>query len=66
LSHTEDPADAAARLQLALDRIARLASRPAAPPGGVPPAMAPAQTAAIAARLDMLIAQLRAALANSP
>jgi len=28
--------------------------------------MAPAQTAAIAARLDMLIAQLRAALANSP
>jgi hypothetical protein len=65
LSHTEDPADATARLQVALDRIARLATRPAAFPG-VPPAMAPAQMATVAARLDVLIAQLRAALANSP
>ena len=65
MSHTEEPADAAARLQVALERIARLASRPAAFQVASP-AVAPAQTAAVAARLDMLIAQLRAALANSP
>jgi hypothetical protein len=63
LSHTEDPADAASRLQAALDRIARLA-RPAAVQAEAPAQAA--QTAAVAARLDALIEQLRAALANSP
>ena len=65
MSHTEDPAEAASRLQVALERIARLTSRPAAFQVSSP-AVAPAQAAAVAARLDVLIAQLRAALANSP
>jgi hypothetical protein len=55
LAENEDPADAASRLEEALERIARHAQRPHAVPPG-------ADTARIAARLDALIAQLRAAL----
>lgn len=55
--------DAADRIEAALDRIERLAN---APPQPAPPASAPpepaAGDAALAARLDQLIAQLRAAL----
>ena len=65
MSHTEDPAQAAARLQVALERIARLAARPVPAQPSVP-AAGQAQTAAVAARLDVLIAKLRAALASSP
>ncbi len=55
--------DAADRIETALDRIERLAN---APPQLIPPASAPPESAAgdaaLAARLDQLIAQLRAAL----
>ncbi|MBN9509015.1 MAG: hypothetical protein J0I21_07835 [Alphaproteobacteria bacterium] len=57
MAEEDDPAAAASRLEQALERIARFA-RPGAPeaPG----------TAAVAARLDALIANLRAALAGAP
>ena len=48
------PSDPAARLEAALERIAQLAARAPAPPPGPDPALA--------ARLDGLILQLRAAL----
>lgn len=51
----DDPAEAAARLEQALERIARNARAPQ------PPA-SQANTAEIAARLDGLIAELREAL----
>ncbi len=55
MAEQDDPAEAAARLEHALERIARLA-QPS-------PAQAPQpDTAGIAARLDALIAQLRAGL----
>jgi hypothetical protein len=57
-------ADAAAdRLEAALERIAALAARSAAAPaeGAAPPAMPE-----MAERLDVLIAQLRAALDGPP
>jgi hypothetical protein len=57
VAEEEDPAEAALRLEQALERIARLA-RPA--PSEVP------QAAEVAARLDALIADLRAALAAAP
>jgi hypothetical protein len=46
MAETEDPAAVAARLEAALERIARLAAQRASPPD-------------VAARLDALIAQLR-------
>ncbi len=55
MAENEDPADAAARLEQALERISVLAQRPLPAPPTV-------ETARIAARLDALIAQLRAAL----
>ena len=55
LAENEDPAEAASRLENALDRIARLMHRP-------PPVPAGLDAARIAARLDALIAQIRAAL----
>ncbi|CAH2604669.1 conserved protein of unknown function [Rhodovastum atsumiense] len=59
---SDDPADAAARLEVALERIAVLAQRPAAPPA----AGSSADVREIAQRLDVLIAKLRAALDRSP
>jgi hypothetical protein len=55
LAENEDPADAASRLEEALERIAQHTQRPLPAPSGM-------DTARIAARLDALIAQLRAAL----
>jgi hypothetical protein len=55
LAENEDPVDAASRLEEALERIAQHAHRPPSAPLGT-------DTARIAARLDTLIAQLRAAL----
>jgi len=55
LADEEDPTDAAARLEAALERIAQVARRPQIAPQGI-------DTTRIAARLDALIAQLRAAL----
>ncbi len=52
-SEPEDPAEAVARLEQALDRIAARAAQPAP---------APAPTAALAERLDGVIAKLRAGL----
>ena len=56
MAENEDPAEAASRLENALDRIAKLMHRPP------PPAPPGSDTARIAARLDALIAQIRAAL----
>ena len=53
------PTDSAARLEAALERIARLAAKPPAPPPTPP---APAADSALVARLDSLILQLREAL----
>ena len=59
MTNDEDAADAAARLESALERIAQLARRPA-------PELATAResvdTSAIAGRLDALIARLRGVL----
>jgi hypothetical protein len=60
LADEEDPAEAAQRLEQALERIARLAQA-AHTAGAQPPAEHPG-TAEVAARLDTLIAQLRASL----
>lgn len=54
----DDQAEAALRLEQALERIARLA-RPASPDAPPP------EAAMIAARLDALIAELQAALAGA-
>jgi hypothetical protein len=70
---TDDPEEAAARLEAALERIAQLAgSRPAAPPpADSEPGAASADSEQvppveeIAARLDALIDRLRAALGGS-
>lgn len=70
MADTDDPADAAARLEKALERIAALAGQAA-------PAEAPVQSgpvepeaavdmAAVAERLDALIARLRAVLVARP
>ena len=53
------PIDSAARLEAALERIARLAAKPPEPP---PASLAPAVDPAVVARLDSLILQLREAL----
>jgi hypothetical protein len=76
---TDDPEDAAARLEAALERIARYAGSPPArdpPPSGSVPGAGPEDAPAdmtgaaasveeIAARLDGLIDRLRAALNTS-
>ena len=62
MTDTDDPADAAARLEEALERIAALAEQVASRPAPAP-AMA-VDPAALAERLDMLIAKLRTALAG--
>jgi hypothetical protein len=59
LAENEDPAEAASRLEVALDRIAQLTNRPLPAPPGL-------DTGRIAARLDALIAQIRAALGTGP
>ena len=55
LAEHQDPAEAAVRLEQALERIARAAHAPEA-----------ADTVEIAARLDRLIGELRAALGTTP
>jgi hypothetical protein len=55
LAENEDPADAALRLEEALERIAQFTHRPV-------PASPDVDAGRIANRLDALIAQLRAAL----
>lgn len=55
MADPDDPAEVAARLEQALERIARLAQAPQ-------PAAAGIDTGQIATRLDALIAELRAAL----
>ena len=59
MADDDDPVEAARRLEQALERIAR-----AAQPSGIAPTGEMAPTVEVAARLDALIAQLRAALAN--
>jgi hypothetical protein len=60
LAENEDPAEAALRLEAALERIAQHAHKSIT---SVPqPESAAADNARITARLDALIAQLRAAL----
>ena len=61
MADTDDPADAAARLEKALERIAALAALPVRPH----PREA-AEAAIVAQRLDRLIAKLRTALAGRP
>jgi hypothetical protein len=63
VAQEDDPAEAAARLEQALERIAHLAAS-RAQAGGHPAAGHPAEpdTAEIAGRLDALIGQLRSAL----
>lgn len=53
------PKDSAARLEAALERIARVAAKPPEPP---PAAPGPAADPVLVARLDSLILQLREAL----
>ena len=67
MAEPDDAAETAARLERALERIA-LASRAAAPQGTHSGAPAETRTdrAEVAARLDGLIAELRAALGSTP
>jgi len=60
LAENDDPAEAATRLEAALERIAQNAHK--STPYVPQPESAVADTARITARLDALIAQLRAAL----
>ncbi len=61
MAETDSEADALARLEAALDRIAQAPRRQAEPP---PDGAAPDQAASeVADRLDALILQLRGALA---
>ncbi len=66
MANTDNPADAAARLEEALERIAALAGKVRPAPDPVPPQDGMAEAAAVAQRLDALIATLRAALARRP
>ena len=62
-----DPdADAATRLEAALERIARLAHSPAAIPAAADPVAADRARALLAGRLDRIIARLREALDQGP
>ncbi|MCW3477424.1 hypothetical protein [Limobrevibacterium gyesilva] len=62
MAPNDDPEDAAARLEQALERIAQLAHRRQEQAAGHESADT---TAEIAARLDTLIAQLRSALGTT-
>jgi hypothetical protein len=62
LADSDDPADSAARLEQALERIAEWSSRAA--PKGAP--LAPDRATEAAARLDNLIARLRTMLDCPP
>jgi hypothetical protein len=66
MADTDNAADAAARLEAALERIARAASRPPAVEYITDQATGEREqhTAELAARLDALIAELRDALTN--
>ena len=64
LADTDDPAVAAARLEAALERIAALSERAASAGDPRPGAQSGVNGAAVAERLDALIAKLRAALAG--
>ena len=66
MADTDDPAVAAARLEEALERIAALSERVAAASGPGPLAQPGVDGAAVAERLDALIAKLRAALTGHP
>ncbi len=76
MAEDDDPAEAMARLEAALERIALVARQPAAAlhhGGDSAPdvdrpqvAAADADTASLAARLDALIAQLRSAVGQQP
>lgn len=57
MAEHQDPAGTAARLEEALERIARAARAPGTPA---------VDTTGIAARLDRLIGELRAALGTTP
>ena len=63
---SDDPTEDTDRLEQALERIATLAARRPnlAPVAGDAPAIAPVNTK-LAARLDLLIAQLRATLSHT-
>jgi hypothetical protein len=63
LADTDDPAEAAARLEEALERIAALSERAGRPATTTAGAVG---GAAVAERLDALIAKLRTALAHRP
>jgi hypothetical protein len=62
LAEPDDPVEAAARLEGALERIALLAERATAARGAGTDADAIVNEAAVARRLDLLIARLRAVL----
>ncbi len=73
MPNTDTPADAAARIEEALERIAALADKVVRAPEPAPPQDEPAppqdemvDAAAVAERLDALIATLRVALARRP
>lgn len=59
MTASDDPAEAAERLEQALERIAALAGRRDAMPAVLPSG---ADTSELAARLDALIARVRGAL----
>ena len=66
MAEPDDPADAAARLEEALERIAALADRVGATSRSESMPEGAVDGAALADRLDALIAKLRTALANRP
>jgi hypothetical protein len=66
LTDTDDPADAAARLEEALERIATLADQVAADRARGPVPDQAVNAAVVAERLDALIARLRMALSGLP
>lgn len=66
MAEPDDPADAAARLEEALERIAALADRAVATSRSESMPEGAVDATALADRLDALIAKLRTALANRP
>ncbi len=66
MADSHDPADAAARLEEALERIAALAGRSVSARPPAPAEATAVNAAAVAHRLDALIATLREALARRP
>ncbi len=61
----QNGADEASRLEAALERIARASARAALPAPAPATAEAPFDVKALAARLDMLIEELRSVLGQS-